>query len=44
MNISFGPGQYLPYPPIRKQVSALEVHSDDTAIAGIGIHNEEFMD
>ena len=44
MNISFGPGQYLPSPLICKQVSALEVQSDDTAMADIGTHNEEFMD
>ena len=44
MNISFGPGQYLPSPLICKQVSAFGTQSDDTAMADIGTHNEEFMD
>ena len=44
MNISYGPGQYLPSPPIRKQVSAFGTQSDDTAIADNGTHYIEFVE
>ena len=44
MNISFGPGQYLPSPPVRIQVSAFETQSDDTAIADNGTQKVEFME
>ena len=44
MNISYGPGQYLPSPPIRKQVSTFGTQSDDTAIADNGTNNEELME
>ena len=44
MNISFGPGQYLPSPLICKQVSAFGTQSDDTAMADNGTNNEELME
>ncbi|MGC8515242.1 MAG: hypothetical protein ACP5OC_03795 [Thermoplasmata archaeon] len=44
MNISYRPGQYLPSPPVRIQVSAFVTQSDDTAIADNGTHNLEFME
>ena len=40
MNISFGPGQYLPSPLICKQVTAFGTQSDDTAMADIGTHTK----
>ena len=40
MNISFGPGQYLPSPLICKQVSAFGTQSDDTAMVDIGTHTK----
>ena len=44
INISYDPKQYLPPPTIRIQVTEFGMQSDDTAMADIGTHNEEFMD